>query len=1523
MQKKIILLFVLGLVQYISTAQVKEFSEEPEKFIEELALIIDASSVDKKELEEQLLMFRENWQRTDKFTDDRRKEYIKLANLYLFKRAKASPHWLSYLTITNLFISKERVMSEFDEWMEGMTFIIKKKNIRYADSYCNTLIDIFNTSTLYKSITAEWKTDGLAFKVRFDEVPLVEFSETNLTCFTKGDSAVIFKTKGVLYPLENEWVGEGGKVNWTRAGYGESDVFARLSNYQISLKSSKYTADSVWFTNKVYYNEEMLGRLEEKILADVTPEKASYPRFESYNTFFEIKNIYPEIDYKGGFTMQGSKFIGSGNQFNDAFLFISRGDSIVMTCKSKLFVFRKDNISGRNTAVSIYLGQDSLYHPGLLFKYFVKNREVSLIRNDDPQSMSRSPYYNTYHKIDMDFEHLSWNLTKNEMKMGALQGSIVSKASFESANYFRESRYHELGMYDRVHPLIAIKKYVKEYGSEVLYAPDLAQFMQLPLSEVRHLCLNLTYNGIIEYDIETDRIKVKPRLYDYLKARVGKIDYDVINFDSEHDMIGLENAALDIRNLDLKLYGVARIAVSDSQNVIIYPRGRQLIVKKNRDFEFDGIIEAGLFTFFGQNFYFSYEDFKIDLQNIDSLKIKVVSRESDAYGMRGLMDIQNVIENITGDLLIDDPQNKSSVKNFPEYPIFNSKQASFVYYDYPYTQNGVYMRDSFYFAVDPYKVDSLNSFTTEGLNFDGEFVSADILPTFREKLTVQKDYSLGFTRTTGPDGYEIYKGKGQFYDTINLSNYGLIGKGTITYLNSTARSREFIFLPDSVNGLAYEYFIEEKKSSEGTEFPDVKAANVQVHWEPYYDSWKSSETDSAISMYGGMATLQGGTEFTPEGLHGWGKFRFGNAMLTSQTYHFKQQEVLADTSQFDLLTENDNLNEFAFKTSNVSSYVNFEEKRGTFKSNDDMTVVQFPKNKYICYLDRFSWDMVSEEIQLGGAGDEVVDGTPGPKFYSVHPDQDTLNFVAPIATYDLNNYVIKAEDVEYLYVADAIVYPGQEGKVTVQPNAIMDPLFEAKITADATKRYHEIYDATVHVKGRLDYTANGLYDFIDENKTKQTIQMKSVEVDSTEHTMATGAITEVDSFMISPNFAYQGKVTLRAMDKDLYYDGATKLTTTCDTMPMYWIAFKEKVDANNIYIPISAEPKDINNRRLYASMYITHDSTHIYSTFLGKRARFNDIPIISADGYLYLDQKANKYIIASKEKISMPERAGNILTFHKDYCNVFGEGALDLGVDLGQVKMETYGSISHNITMDKVNLETMLSLDFFFPEELLTTMADTINANLKLKGVNMARKVYANALTNALGDEEAHKTLTEIKLYGSMKRIPEVLKKTIVFNHLDLQWNTRSSSYRSIGNIGVGNILDRQVNKMVKGYVEITKKRTGDGISIYLELSKNDWYFFSYTREVMQAVSSDENFNIFIEELKDDKKKLKTSRKEARYSFYLSSETRKNIFIKKFTMDELEEEARENMDVPQSEGDPLLIPDSPVPSTDSIPSDGE
>jgi len=58
------------------------------------------------------------------------------------------------------------------------------------------------------------------------------------------------------------------------------------------------------------------------------------------------------------------------------------------------------------------------------------------------------------------------------------------------------------------------------------------------------------------------------------------------------------------------------------------------------------------------------------------------------------------------------------------------------------------------------------------------------------------------------------------------------------------------------------------------------------------------------------------------------------------------------------------------------------------------------------------------------------------------------------------------------------------------------------------------------------------------------------------------------------------------------------------------------------------------------------------------------------------------------------------------------------------------------------------------------------------------------------------------------------------------------------GCLVIANILKNEVFRYVKGVITIRKLKTGDLLDIYIEPSANTWYYFSYSKGVMLAVSS-------------------------------------------------------------------------------------
>ena len=153
----------------------------------------------------------------------------------------------------------------------------------------------------------------------------------------------------------------------------------------------------------------------------------------------------------------------------------------------------------------------------------------------------------------------------------------------------------------------------------------------------------------------------------------------------------------------------------------------------------------------------------------------------------------------------------------------------------------------------------------------------------------------------------------------------------------------------------------------------------------------------------------------------------------------------------------------------------------------------------------------------------------------------------------------------------------------------------------------------------------------------------------------------------------------------------------------------------------------------------------------------------------------------------------------------------------------------------------------------------------------------------------ADKLISEISIYGTYKKVPAELVHTLVLTDLKLKWNPSTGSYVSVGPIGIGNINKKQIHKPVRGIVELLKKRNGDVLSIYLEASEHNWFFFTYQRGLMQAISSGDDFNTIIKELKPDKRKVKAQYKGGMsYQYIISTGRKKKFLLRKYRFGEEE-----------------------------------
>ncbi len=1467
------------LVFPVSAQDSKVFSGETDKYPDELFLFMQKSS--NPESEKAVNEFITAWTRDSLFSPKERERVIQLSLDLLKKNAKPYPHFTHFLRCLMLMKTTRQKPENFVNWEKGLELLLasRKITLQSTDRYLSFTRQLFDSSSLYRSISVDWRTRSRDYTIVTDTAIRIILKKTDLVCYVRNDSIMVTETSGEFNPVTSIWKGTGGTVTWERAGFKKSEVYAQLSTYEINMTRSEYTAKDAVFVNKVYFNAPLKGTLTDRVKLVKTPEDADYPLFDSYQKDFKIKKLYKDIDFEGGLSMQGSKLVGTGNREKPAYVFIYRKDTLVLVARSEYFAFRSDRINAPIAAIIIKLRKDSIFHPGLAFSYLVPSRELSLNRNNN--FTSESPYYDSYHNIDMTFEQLVWKMNEPVMRFTATLGSTIGKANFESVSFFNNEQYLNMQLMDEVHPLVSIRSFARYMGVEEFLADDYARYLKKSISQVKQLLMRMAAQGFLYYDSESGMAAIRPRLHDYLAASVAKIDYDVISFPSR-TTAPVENAMFDLRNYDLTINGIPRIFVSDSQNVAIYPDNDRIIMKKNRHFQFDGQVQAGLFTFTGKNFFFNYDTFKIDLQKIDSLRIRYLTGQVDDYGFAVADRAQNLIQDIKGELYIDKSDNKSGRKSYSEYPIFRSTENGFVYYDDKKIQDGVYDRDRFYFEIYPFEMDSLDNFNRQSMQFEGELTSAGIFPVIQETLRLQGDKSLGFKYMTPDSGLSLYKGKGMFFQEISLSNQGLQGSGTINYLTSSTISDDIRFYPDSLNAVSRDFTIVQKTTD--TQFPQVHSVNNKIHWLPYLDEFYAYRIDSTFRMFNNTSVLAGNLKLQPSGLGGEGRMFLEGAELHSEKYAFKANEIDADTADFFLKSLHSE--GFTVLTENMKSHIDFTQQKGLFTTNEDFTLVSFPENKYVSYLDHFEWNMSSKELAMGSrsstppATEIAEEGLTGPRYISIDPAQDSLSFIAPLAFYDYDSNLIKAHEVKYVDIADARIYPENE-KLTVQPDARLRPLYKANILVNRTTRYFTLIDATISITGRNKYTGSAYYNYIDELEQPQLIYFSALGVDDSLQTIGSGEVSEADEFTLSPNYRYRGKFYLEASKRLLTFDGGTLIEHNCEKVVPRWVYFRSEIDPKNIMIPIRDELIDINRDKIFNGLFMYYDSVHVYPAFLSGRKNYSDKAIVTSTGYLYYDKPSQQYLIASKEKLLDRNVPGNILALHRENCELYGEGKIEPGAKLGQMKITTVGNVLHKTEANETEMNVLFGLDFFIADNIINVMASEIDSMPNLPAVDLNRPLYTKGIVDLIGKSRYDAMRSELSLFGTLKEMPQELKHTIMFNELKLRWNNESNSWMSVGKIGIASINNMPVNKRVDGLLELQIKRSGDILDFYLQLDRRTWYYFGYTRGVMQIHSSNNEFLERMKKLKPNERRLNVTTGES-YIYMVSTDVKKNTFLRRY-----------------------------------------
>ena len=1460
-------LLVFGILCLWSVAaqgqQLRKFSG-PDAYVEELGTLLKGAPKDQaSRINDSLLP-----SILSDYDEEQLALLIDVSNNLLRKRIVQPADW------ERLFSLLDGVNQNFDyalwtpvlQELKGQT---RTNSSGIIKTYVARLDNAVNDQSLIEEQDLHWYAPYSEWYLSFeDKQPVFTIVEGDLMGTFKTDSTFVLNPKLKYYPRTGLVEAEGGTCYWTRVGYSADTLRAELSTWSFDAKKGHIVADSVTLHSALYFTEPVVGSFEERLSGNGLQSR-SFPRFTSYRSDFKMPSIFKDVHFEGGFAVLGDKYFGASSDSALCSLIFEYKQDTIIVLRSRQINLNPHLLKSQRVTMTLYMEEDSLFHPYSTMRFDPVKGELVVTAGE--MGLGYAPIVDSYHNLDISYDQLTWLQETPIVNLKMLNLGAAKTALMESSQYFRVPKMEQLQGLQMEHPFYELRNVAYGFGYEDIPMRSLARALRMPYEKAENWIFDLAIEGFVAYNVSNNLVSIKPKLFEYLENYEGKRDYDVIQIVSRIPEGPFAQISL-LSNV-MEVAGVSAIAVSDSQKVDIYPRGGRIAVHENLDFTFDGRINAGLFSYWGQEYRFDYESFSINMPQIDSMRFKVKQFDAPPGELAAYVNVQTVLQNLTGRLLIDDAFNKSSRVYFPEYPIFQATNNSYIYYDKPETYGGVYDRDRFYVELNPFTIDSLDNATTDGINFDGTFVSGGIFPTFYQDITVQRDYSLGFETALNEQAY----GKGSYQGSLTLSNAGLHANGVINYLESEAVSPDFVFFLDSAKGRATTMDIAAATMGRGN--PHAYASTVGIRWLPYENEYWAQQHAEPFALYDELGmTVEGKLLYKPEGLDGFGTAEYGNAQHISEVagFEFKQKSFASDDQDFRVKV-GPNAKEWAFKMLHSSGNVDFEQQQGVFDKLDPAEYIQFPANQYAAYMDHADWDMDDAFVDVRRNGNAQA------YMVSTHPLQDSLDFPAGYARFQLRPGLLEGFEVPHMDVADSRIIP-DSGYVVIDKNAEMHQLHKAEIIANRYSKHHKIYDASLRVKGKYRYVGTGSYDYKDEEGNIWPLKFESIKPDTSGTTIADAQVAIEDDFYLSPYFGYNGGVQLHADRTQLFFKGEILIQHACRNIQTTWFRIESFIEPSDIVItlPINEEGKLRDN--LFNGIYISQDSLGGHSNFLSKYADRADIDLLTATGVLFYDREQQSYIITTSEKLNDPMLPDPYLAFANMDCELNGTGRINLLNNTGRMTSLLGGGVTHNLNTDAVTVDGVWLLDFHMDKKSFSAMAGLFS---EATGNNRhSEDNFVEGVKAILSAKDANKLLDELALSDDAADLPKTVEKsTMLLSGIPMTYDGKTRLFRYHGDMTWLSAYDVPVFATMEGFFELRRKRRGDEFTLLLD-NGTDYLFIQYRNNVLSIRSSDEDFNDAVIQTKPKDRSLSAKKDLPQFTYNLASKGKVLLFKRRFGVED-------------------------------------
>ena len=1107
--------------------------------------------------------------------------------------------------------------------------------------------------------------------------------------------------------------------------------------------------------------------------------------------------------------------------------------------KSPTFWIRRNgNIDAAQATFAGFVGQkDSISHSNVNV-FFDAEKQTWQLKPVQSQLL----FEDSYHQMRVAADLAVLSMQAKRMDFYRISGRSQVPAWVESYDFYDEGRLagqQGILTYD---PLRVLYNYLAEIKRSTANLFDIAARNKRDMQWIKGGFVQFKHAGYLNFDEETNEVSFTRMGRHYAQVKFGQKDFDTFFVPSMGAMLTKDSAniSLDLDEQKLIVRGVKEIMVSDSLKANFIPSNNQVVFGQGRDFDFQGEIKIGNYTFYGQGFHSNFGDFTVQMPKIDSMTF--IPRL--ANGELGNRALGGQFRYASGTILLSPPNNKSGRLGIAAYPKLIIPKGVTSYFDEPWRAYGVYTK-SHYFNVPSIELDSL---TQKQITFSGSFFSDNLIPTIRTSLVLMPDQSFGFSYTSKLP-IDLYKNKAKLslQGPLKMDKAGLHADGILQVGGLQSTGKSYFMYPDSLQGNG----VQGKYTS-----PDAAFGDHSLRWLPRVDSLRIHPS-KPIALYQQYASLEGDLGIHAKSVFGFGKLRMQSGEFSSAKFVFGPQSWHADTANMRIGNT-----ATAVLGEAVRVDANMLAKKITLKPVGDSPII-FPYVGYQSTLNEALWDMTNQRFTLSGkSGFEL---SPWSASDSIPVSQAKI--IASSAEYDFKAQYLALGGVKEVMIGPALVFPAK-GLFGIQKDGAFKAFSQARARIENQHVLTQLSSKEANAeawKGEANY----LFPRSDGDSIAVPLRNFVFQKQANKSWIeAQGVLPEKTPINLSKHQQFKGEVSLDSREESLRFKGFIRPVIGLVNFKTAWIPF-ENAKGELPRLTLNAGLRDEAGRPVTAGIYI-NAANKLYPTFLGPQSDDLDPVLFQAEG-LVVEEKG-QYEINGKS---------SSMRLFIDKHRMEAEGTLQLFT--GKSPLTAVGKLQMSTDTLTPRMDSWLQLAFPFPPNLLKIMGDRIVKFNLDEGVQSEsadeperRDDYLKRVEQLLGHVIPEPTKTKMdQVHLALDKVDPVFANSINFAQIHWLWSPNTSSFYTTGNLALVNAGPVDVNATLKGFMEVIKKPSKEEFYGYWEAGEDLWYYFAYFNSELGVFSSDNAFLAAIREAVKNDKKGKSIVVEA-------AADEKDAFVKRF-----------------------------------------